>query len=300
MDTKNIKEYIRALEHMTQFFRNILEQENKFIPAPQTETERLREITELRGLVHQDQWPVAIEPYLISNQDSEDDKLIRAEGIIQDFIKTPLANKNFLDIGCGEGYVTYLSSFDTKKSVGYDIISQNWDHFDKKDNLEFVTSAGFQDKFDVILLNDVLDHADKPIELLKLAKNAQADNGTIHVRCHPWTSRHGTHLYRQLNKAYLHLVFTEPELYGLGLIPEKVNPLIDPINTYKEWFAEAGLKIVREEAISQDIETFFTTQPVLLRRIKEKFVQSHDVELASGTKFPRDIIQIQFADFVLN
>lgn len=293
---KNVQEYIKALEHLTQFLKEILAQENIIVPAPTTDDEKIQEITDLRFLARSNLWPDAIDPALISDPTNEKEKLLRAEGVIHDFMKIDLTDKTFLEIGCGEGHTTFLSSSMTKTSVGYDAKDQNWDHFEKRDNLFFTTNE-IPGTFEVILLNDVLDHTENPLALLELAKKHSC--GEIYVRCHPWTSRHGTHLFRQLNKAYLQLVFTKQELFNLGLFEEKVSVLLDPIETYKEWFAETGLKIVREEKITQDVELFFTQNPVVLRRIKEKFVDSSNSEIAMGKKFPRDIIQVQFADFVL-
>ena len=38
------------------------------------------------------------------------------------------------------------------------------------------------------------------------------ENSRLFVRFHPYTSRNGTHLGNQINKAYIHLIFSDDEL----------------------------------------------------------------------------------------
>lgn len=301
---KNVREYIRALEHVTGFLRQLLEEEKRVIPPPPTDNERVAELTDLRMMTRSNIWPMAVEPELICEEGDEKDKFLRAYGIIREFMRVDLNFKKFLDFGCGEGHVPYaaVGSFNAKYGVGYDIEPQGWEHFEYQEN--FLLTRNIQAVFehspyDVVLLNDVIDHCDDPVDLLKTVKRAKTPEGTVHVRCHPWTSRHGTHLYHQLNRAYLHLVFTPEELIGMGLKEMKTLKLLDPLNDYKRFFREAGLNVIKESAITQPIETFFITRPPLLRRIKDNWKASTDAELKSGKKFPHEQMELQFIDFVL-
>ena len=119
------------------------------------------------------------------------------------------------------------------------------------------------------------------------------------MRCHPWTSRHGTHLYKQLNKAYLHLVFSEDELYAMGLKETKATVFLEPLETYRKMISDAGLKILNEDHINHPVELFFTHEEAILRRIKEKWANSKNQAFATGKEFPREMLEIQFVDFVL-
>jgi hypothetical protein len=66
----------------------------------------LRPDTELlEPLLKSDQWPQAVNEYLICDLNSEDDKDARAQGIIAAMIDPDLTGKKFLDFGCGEGHV---------------------------------------------------------------------------------------------------------------------------------------------------------------------------------------------------
>jgi len=296
MDKKTIKEYIRALEHMTAFMRSLLEEELKTPPIPK---DKLYEITTLRLLAKSEKWPLAVPEELICGED-EDQKLARAAGIINDFINTDLNNKKILDFGCGEGHVPYVAAnlIEVNLAMGFDIENQNWEHFEKTKNLKFSTE--FEEiknngPYDVIVINDVIDHAEENI-LIK-ANEVKAPNGKIYLRCHPWTSRHGTHLYKQLNRAYLHLVFNTDELFGMGLKEINTKKFLDPLNEYKKLIKEANLTISNENIVTQPVELFFTHEPNVLRRIKEKW--SFDWWSSAGVEFPRNEMEIQFVDFIL-
>lgn len=297
-DLKNVKQYIRALEHLTFFLRSLLEEENRVTPPPATDAERLSEFTDLRFLTKSEIWPEAIYSDMLGEETVEE-KHGRATSILRDFMKVKLEGKRFLDFGCGEGYVAYKAAeLGASYSLGYDIMpSHAWENL--KAERFALTSKLEEGDFDYILLNDVLDHCEEPVEALKKVKAAKNLEGKVYLRCHPWTSRHGTHLYKNLNKAYLQLVFSEVELLGMGLLGARVAKPLDPINSYKQWFAESGFSVIRESVITQPVESFFTTRPAISRRIKSNWRNSPDPELAAGTKYPHDIMEIQFADFVL-
>jgi 2-polyprenyl-3-methyl-5-hydroxy-6-metoxy-1,4-benzoquinol methylase len=305
MDQRAIKEYIRALEHMTGFLRTLLEEEKKITDEIPIDYDHLRELTNLRMLAKSDKWPRAVPEDLICPDDDEDQKLSRASGIVTEFIKTDVVDKKLCDFGCGEGHVPYVAAhlFGSKVAVGYDVLEKNnWYDFEKRDNLVFTDD--FQKlktmgPYDVILINDVIDHAENPSDVLKKAKSIKSQNGRIYMRCHPWTSRHATHLYKKLNKAYLHLIFSKNELYGMGYKGIETNKFIDPISEYKQFIEEAGLKIAVEETITHPLEIFFTHNKEILRRIKANWKDSFDPELASGSEFARDAIELQFIDYIL-
>jgi 2-polyprenyl-3-methyl-5-hydroxy-6-metoxy-1,4-benzoquinol methylase len=300
MNQKNIKEYIRALNHISDFLKTLLDEENRVIPEP---ADTLSEITELRMLSKSDIWPEAVPKDLICG-DSEEDKISRANGIVEEFIGESLKEKSFLDFGCGEGHIPYVvASQEAEQSVGYDLKNQEWEHFDKPSKLTLTSNWEDVEKlgpFDIILVNDVLDHTKNPKEeLAKIQSVKKPQTGKVILRIHPWSSRHGTHIYKQLNKAYLHLVFTEEELISMGLEEMRTLKILDPISFYKKIIRESGFSIIKEHVTTQPIEMFFTHTPEILRRIKSKWKNSETPELASGALFPREILETQFIDFTL-
>jgi len=83
-----------------------------------------------------------------------------------------------LDIGCGNGFLTYDVAKKAKKVLGIDISRKNIDIAQKnynRANLRFIvgdaTQHDFRKKFDVIILSNVLEHIENRIEFLKKIKN---------------------------------------------------------------------------------------------------------------------------------
>ncbi|MEW6068413.1 MAG: class I SAM-dependent methyltransferase [Nitrospirota bacterium] len=82
-----------------------------------------------------------------------------------------------LDIGCGNGALTYDIAKKAKYVFGIDINAKNIEYTKKKynaDNITYIigdaTEYKFNDKFDVIVLSNVLEHIENRIEfLLKIA-----------------------------------------------------------------------------------------------------------------------------------
>lgn len=288
-NTRQIKEYIAACEHMLKFFRKLLTEENIHLSGPANENERLAELTELRMLAKTDIWPQAVTKELIS-EDNLEGQMVRASGILTEYIVENLTGKRFLDFGCGSGEIAEAAqSLFRAKAFGYDIRERSdWANLKEcklTSNINTIKQAG---PFDVILLYDVLDHAHDPVEILKLCKQLKSVDSKIYVRCHPWSSRTGLNVHKTLNKAYLQLVFSETELTSLGIVGEKTTK-IKSTDIYKKWIDAAELTIIRESSIKQEIELFFTHNPAVLRRIKSNFDEV----------FPRDLMEIQFVDFVL-
>jgi 2-polyprenyl-3-methyl-5-hydroxy-6-metoxy-1,4-benzoquinol methylase len=281
-NTRQIREYLAALEHMKKFFNRLLEEEKATLSGPASEKEKLAELTELRMLAKSDLWPNAVPEKLISDDESQN---ARAMGVLET-INTSLNKKKFLDFGCGEGHTIKIAEeVFGAKSYGYDIKNYHWSNEKITDNLEIVLNNG---PYDVILLFDVLDHSNCPDSILKTCKKILSEDGKIFIRLHPWFSRSGTHIYKQLNKAYLQLVFNDDELATLGVAQESIKK-IESLESYKEWIKNSGLLIDSEKPIKQNIEIFFTHNPAILRRIKSNF----------DNEFPRTMLETQFIDLTL-
>ena len=125
-----------------------------------------------------------------------------------------------------------------------------------------------------------------------------AQNGKIFAKCHPWCSRHATHLYHTINKAFIHLVFTPEELAQMGYNGNQTNEVIHPIMEYEAAFKAAGLRVLKKDVINKTIEPFFSSIPVIANRIKRHWKRSQDQDLRSGKKFPPQL-EMQFIDFTL-
>lgn len=230
----------------------------------------------LKDLLFSEKWPEAVFAAQIADENSEKDKEERAEGIC-DILLPPLENKKFLDFGCGEGHAAKYMGKNCSLSIGYDMIKNSksnlkWE--EKEDNCLLTTD--FQKvrengPYDAILLYDVLDHAKEEEEVLSKAKSVLTDSGKIYLRCHPWTGRHGGHMYRKINKAFVHLVFLDDELNELGIQPEYINKFTAPIANYYRIIKNSQLNIEQEEIDSQEVESFFSQHPLVRKRILDSF-----------------------------
>jgi 2-polyprenyl-3-methyl-5-hydroxy-6-metoxy-1,4-benzoquinol methylase len=276
-------------------------------PAPITSED---EFEALKTLLESDQWPAAVEPYLICNVSSEQDKEDRAEGILDLIIDVHLEKLGFLDFGCGEGHVVNRSLMQNpRKAVGYDIAaSTTWGRWQPDERAAYTTDWEEVKKYapyNVVLLYDVLDHIEGADEVvvdnLKKIKEVMAPNARVFVRCHPWCSRHGTHLYHTINKAFIHIVFTGEELAKLGYDKGMwARRIIHPLMTYNNWFQKAGYRLQRkEQSIKMDVEKFFHATPIIAKRIKTHWRDSVEKDLREGKQFPLFQLEFQFVDFVL-
>ena len=253
---------------------------------------------QLKKALQSDTWPEAVNPNLICDPNSEQDKVERGRGIIELMIEEDLKKMKFLDAGCGEGHCAFLSAeYGTQVSIGFDIKEyDSWKGF-KKDN--FLLTSDFEEvkkhgPYDIITIFDVIDHIKgmEPVTFLQACKSVLSDNGKIYMRCHPFVSRHATHLYHELNKAYVHLVFTTEELKQL--VPnskhvEESTGVTHPIKTYGDYIEQAGLKVINRRDITEKVEPFFKI-PKIAERIMKHAEFGH---------FPEFQLSVQFIDYIL-
>lgn len=240
---------------------------------------RTEEFETLSKLLYSEEWPEAVFTSQIADENSESDKEERAEGIC-DIILPPLENKKFLDFGCGEGHVSKYMSKNSAFSVGYDIKKNpksqlNWEEVQEN----FLLTTDFEKvknhgPYDAVLLYDVMDHTEveSNIEMLLKIKSLLAEDAKVYVRCHPWAGRHGGHIYKKINKAFVHLVFAEDELRELGVENFDYNhKILYPIKSYAEIFEKAGFDKKNQEVDTQEVESFFGSNNLVKSRIMNSF-----------------------------
>lgn len=243
-------------------------------------------------LLASDDWPQAVDPDLICQEGSEIDQIIRAEGIIGFCLDENIEDKKFLDFGCGLGYVCQQAlERNPKFVVGYDIEMHDWKKLES--NLLFTNKWEDVEKnapYDFILIYDVLDHSlVDPIEILQKINNISHEQTKVYVRNHPWCSRHGSHFYHKLNKAYLQLILTENELIKLGVEEYFTRKIIYPISTYTNWFEKSGFEIIFQNLIAENVENFFEKE-IIKQRIRSHY-KNQDLPLFQ--------MKICFLDFIL-
>lgn len=234
----------------------------------------------LKDLLNSPQWPHAVEPDLICDVASEEDKMERAEGVLSIVLDQSLNGSKFLDFGCGEGHMALQAKKEgATVSVGYDIREQFWDKPSPTEEGVTLTTdfekVKEQGPYDVILLYDVLDHVDDQELVLEQIKQASSAGTEIFIRTHPWAGRHAPHLYKKINKAFVHLVFTEEELDEMGFelkeeSKKPSNPALMPLHTYNELFKNK-FKIISHDIDRDPIEQFFKNNALVKSRIMNNF-----------------------------
>jgi len=172
-------------------------------------------------------WPPAVNPALVVDPNSDQEKRLRA--YCQLAALPPIRGLAFLDFGCGEGHaVREAELMGTLSANGYDPAVPQF-------------AAEPEGHFNLIMVHDVLDHcggADSAVSAMRQVREYLSDGGRVHVRCHPWTSPHGGHAYRMGNLSHLHLLLDQKALP----LPLHVGPPdMDP--EYRRWFAAAGLAV---------------------------------------------------------
>lgn len=288
MPIKKIDQALILMEKVGSLLRDAKEEIGKH-KEPEVVSEEISDISN---------WPLAVNPNLICGLDNEEDKADRANGVVELMIEENLNGKKFLDFGCGEGHTVDVSTkHNTVISVGYDIVEDlGWS--DKKGSLttdmKFVEASG---PYDVIMMFDILDHVgpfddtNAPSTILKKAAELLSPNGKIYLRCHPWTSRHATHMYHWENKAYIHLVYNDEELKNLGIkVGEPTQKVTRPIETYRTWIKDSGLKVDNERVIKEPVEEFFKSS-----KLSQIITKNCEFQ-----QFPEFQLSIQFIDYILS
>ena len=284
------KSYLWELEKMRAEFNFVrTELEKRGLPEiGQYETS----FREIKAMLQSEEWPRAVDPKAICIND--DAAFQRAQAILDIIIGESLTGKSFLDFGCGEGHVVmHALTQNPKIGLGYDLIPSkmkfNNEHFTSEFDMVVKKAP-----FDIILLQDVLDHleAEDAITVLKKLKGILSSDGRIYVRNHPWCSRHGSHLYTQINKAFAHLALDEAELSRIGgYVNDSTIKLYDPIDVYRRWFSEAGFKVCSEIPIIKKVEPYFRNQSF----IKEKILRHWGGDELMMVKN----MEIEFVEYVI-
>lgn len=210
------------------------------------------------------EWPEAVDPELICDENSEEDKIQRAKNILSFFVQHPLEGKKVLDFGCGEGHLVVELSSKGSAAFGYDLVESgsfkwNDENSPLSTDLQKINSMG---PFDAIILYDVIDHAKDMDECLLSVRNLCEKDTFVYVLTHPWCGRHGGHLYKKFNYAFAHILFEEMD--------SKVNKIVNPIITYEKLFERNNFEITHKEIVKDPVEDFFK-QKLIKDKVLENF-----------------------------
>lgn len=274
------------LKHLREDFNILLEHLEKLgVPKPDMNGEKLER---LKSLLNSPEWPIAISPdYIVETVEG---KQVRARQILDLIVTEPLNGLKFLDYGCGEGFVTTEAHNRACTALGYDI-KNRWN--DGVDNVttEFAKVLSGA-PYDVVLLYDVLDHCEKPVEELCRIRDLLSTRGKVYVRMHPWCGKHGGHLYEKINKSHAHVIFNEEEQLSLFGIAPFIQKVTSPVSTYRNWILTSGFSIIQESVIRDpDLDHFFTNMDNI--HIQER-IAAH-----WGGVDPRKDLTTNFVNYVL-
>ncbi len=134
-------------------------------------------------------------------------------------------DKTVLDIGCGAaGKTLYYASCGVKKIYGIDIIPKYKEEaltLARKKNLidrfEFVLADAsklpFEDNFfDTIIMNDAMEHLQKPLEVLNECYRVLKPKGRLYVNFPPYYHPYGAHLSDLVGIPWVQIFFDDDTL----------------------------------------------------------------------------------------
>lgn len=191
-------------------------------------------------LVLSDLWPRAVPEAIIARTDEQ--VRLRAKSIMRSYVGD-IQGKKFLDFGCGLGHCVMEAQKTAETSIGYDIIANKlWDEFTVAEHQNFAyfttdfAKVKWHAPYDYILLYDVIDHIERNTleSVVDSLNELITDKTIIKIRCHPWTSIHGGHMYETLNKAYAHLLLSDETIAKYQ--KEYCNKIDRPVMTYDKLF----------------------------------------------------------------
>jgi 2-polyprenyl-3-methyl-5-hydroxy-6-metoxy-1,4-benzoquinol methylase len=301
-DLESILERIENLEKSIKFLsrRRVIRSGNKndkIIDFSNNEPSKQpsKNFSTIKKLILSNEWPSAVDEEDLCQ--TEEDKIDRAETILDEFDTKNLFGLNLLDFGCGEGHVGYVAANQGANVINYDQQEPNdFPNVKKTTNWSDVSN----NIFDIIILHDVLDHAKNPREVLQNIRSVCKKGSTVYVRCHPWCSRFGAHQYRFLNKAFIHLVLNEDEMQELNInIDKNIQKIIHPKLQYSQLMEGVGFKIHNSTVKTTPVEQFFEKTPEIAERIKWHWRLSHDLLLKSGKQFPHAQIGQSWINYIL-
>lgn len=149
------------------------------------------------------------------------------------FVDNISGKDTVLDIGCGNGALTYDVAKKAQKAVGIDLNKKNIETCRNRfslGNIEFIHGDALtnlpDERFDVIILSNVLEHIDKRVEFLKSLKRL-ASKFLIRV---PMLNRSWIDLYKK-------------EL-GLEYRLDKTHFIEYTLESFNEEMGKAGLRVL--------------------------------------------------------
>lgn len=303
MDEPNHSQQTQQLQHIDNTpqpaVSNLKEPEkplvNQALNSQEYDEWKLARNKHIRDLMGIDCWPEAVPDELLAGP-SDADQIKRADAVLDMMVDRDFTGLNFLDFGCGEGWIAKQAlERGAAEVTGYDIKkNEKWNEINGP-HFTHIYNELKRNHYDIIFLYDVLDHCQNPEEVMKQVRNLLKNNGSVYVRVHPWTSRHANHVYKQgLNKAYIHLFLTWEELHDqTGEDPMFTRKELKPLEAYHWWFDKFDIK--KERVIDSPVSDFF-----FVPAFKDLLaIEQNIYEAGVDIDHLLELMKIDFIDYVL-
>jgi len=134
-------------------------------------------------------------------------------------------DKTVLDIGCGAGGKTvYYASLGVSKIIGLEILDKYREEAEKiasdkgySDKFLFVAEDAANmsfndDTFDTIIMNDAMEHVDKPVDVLNECYRVLKPGGRLYLNFPPYNHPFGAHLSDAIGIPWVHCFFSDKTL----------------------------------------------------------------------------------------
>lgn len=265
------------------------------IEPPPDKNHEIARKNHVADLLSIDCWPEAVLQSIADKPPTRQDQTHRAKAVLDSMLDRTVEGLKFLDYGCGEGWVVQeICSRGVAEAWGFDPEpSESWGELGKVSMTNYREKLPTGNYFDIIMLHDVLDHCKDPVEVMGHVRSLLKHGGTVYVKCHPWTSKHATHAFKQgLNKAYIHLFLNWDEIKAAtGQEPKFTRPEKNAVEAYHWWFKAFDIK--RERFIREPVSDFFQVPA-----FKELLANEQQIPLAGIDDFLK-LMEIQFVNYVL-
>ena len=131
------------------------------------------------------------------------------------------SGKTVLDVGCGAGGKSlYYASKGALKVIGIDVVARYKEESEKlarelgidtfKFQLQDAAKTDFTDNsFDTIIMNDAMEHVDKPAEVLAEMKRILKPGGKLYVNFPPYNHPYGAHLSDVIGIPWVQIPFSD-------------------------------------------------------------------------------------------
>lgn len=251
----------------------------------------------VKYIIDDKNFPLAIDPFFITDLQDENEKKVRAEYIVDLFIAKDLKGLKVLDFGCGEGYISAEMSKRGASVVAYDIVPPlEFNGVKIAENQNDVMDSG---PYNLVLAYDVFDHMESPMKGMSFCSNVIDKNGELMIRMHPWCSRHGGHLFQAINKAFIHMIGTDDELNELGVENPSIYKVIHPVHCYAQWLRVTKMELIYSKVHKKEVEPVFQSEPIRSRILRHYRNSPVDKTVRDGKNFPSYSLEETFCDYTL-